>query len=433
MCEWVAGQLIVSFPRSDDVGRRLVRIIRENDIPDITHIEDLETRLARVGLTLDPHLDYEYHLLGVPVGEELWSVTYLHHLYRRELLDHILRNPRTRAQYATSDQRFNVAPNHLLAVNFNWRNALFGAPQVINGATFQFSAEHAAYRAMIGAATLSLPPEAPEVKVAILDSGIADDMLAEPYITAKANVESPPIAPTHPVIVTDRTGHGTAIAKIIHDVMPKAQLHICKIVDDTGLASEWAAIAGLAATLDAHVVNISWEYGLRSTKCRRCGRASHAAKSQAFATFIDFVRGRPESPIVVASTGNDHVASLAYPSRFGNVLAIGSVNSRKELSDFSNYGNKDHENEDHLYHFVLPGGESDGATESIGQFGPGGDEIYGTSFAAAYASGVVAAVIAREGIDTLRDGGVLGTLIEDADRGFASYKSIEHGHGIMRL
>ena len=85
---------------------------------------------------------------------------------------------------------------------------------------------------------------------------------------------------------------------------------------------------------------------------------------------------------------------------------------------------------------MLPGGEpSNTPAESVGSFGPGTKPYYGTSFAAAYASAMVARLIADERVyGSVRAHRILQTLKDKADTSsFASYDADKFGNGTMRV
>ena len=135
------------------------------------------------------------------------------------------------------------------------------------------------------------------------------------------------------------------------------------------------------------------QIGLKDRKCAACGRESHASRSAVFESLLDQLAKASDAPIIVTAAGNDGASALTYPARFGSVVAVESVNQALELSRFSNCGTKDHEGNPRDHVFVLPGGEEAATgstpTEWLGVAATG-DELHGTSFAAAYASGLIA-------------------------------------------
>ena len=90
-------------------------------------------------------------------------------------------------------------------------------------------------------------------------------------------------------------------------------------------------------------------------------------------------------PILVAATGNDgRTDGFDSPARWDFTLAVGSINKGRSRSSFSNFGTKLHDQ-----YIMMPGGEEQEGeiTEWVGE---ANHKCFGTSAAAAYASGVLA-------------------------------------------
>ena len=184
----------------------------------------------------------------------------------------------------------------------------------------------------------------------------------------------------------DNFGHGTAMASIIKDTAPDATLCAVRMADQDPDVSE--AILGISAGslhYQADIINLS--FGLPEGKeCSRCG--TQTSVSTVFQRFLACISDKPMTkrgaPILVAATGNNgHATGFNLPSRLSYILAVGSINMARKRSDFSNYGTP------HQRYIMMPGGErQDGLiTEWIGE---AHYKCFGTSAAAAYASGVLA-------------------------------------------
>jgi subtilisin family serine protease len=140
-------------------------------------------------------------------------------------------------------------------------------------------------------------------------------------------------------------------------------------------------------------------------------------------------------PIIVAAAGNNGASPLDFPARFGNVIAVVSVDSNRALSDFSSWGEYDHNDDIHLNVFGAPGGQQRGrspATEYSAQ-STNGDPHFGTSFAAAYASGLIAHLWSLPAHSAKSRAQLLDYLRSKADTGFPQYSSQKHGIGLIRL
>jgi hypothetical protein len=117
------------------------------------------------------------------------------------------------------------------------------------------------------------------------------------------------------------------------------------------------------------------------------------------------------------------------------MLAVGAVNSRGELSAESNYGNQYITSGLPDNHFVCPGGDhKEAPPETVGSFGLKDNmHWHGTSFAAAYATGVVANLIAQQDEDT-DYAAILDSLRNSADsQSLVPHDPKKYGHGIMRV
>ena len=428
MCDYISGELILCFPKVDSAAQQLIERIKMGLVEHVSHIESLEQKLARLGLKVDENFEFDIHRVGVSVGEELWKVTYLQFLYKHDLL-HELSLGQNSADFLASlgkyNHHFTVTPNSVLS--------LTGRPLgnvSVQAANFTFSHFHSTYKT-----TLCLPSEPPEnldqVTIAILDSGIADDV--DFAISEKKNF----VDPNNPQVVTDENGHGTVIAQILHDIAPEANLTVYKVADADGRVSEWDAIAALAAVnTQTQVVNLSLHFGLENRVCKVCGRESHSSRSAVFENVIEQFSNRKRQPILVGAAGNDGLSNLDFPARYASVLAIGSINSKSELSAESNYGNQYNILGTPDNRFVSSGGDdATNPPETVGSFGLNdGSHWHGTSFAAAYATGVVANLIAGQDEDDTEYEAILNTLRKNADsETLTNYDPDKHGHGIIRL
>lgn len=366
MCDTVAGELILSFPRIDMAARRLLSLLQERQIEHVEYVESLDNRVERLHLKADPNLEFDFHLVRVPSGQESWKTTHLQFFYKRELLNFIPQSSRDVIMKLVqrSDYQFTISPNHLLT--------LANSPTAvvpISASSFHFGNCHSLYRQWIG---LPPPPShsTEKIRVLLLDSGVASDTPI--VVTDQRN-----IVDRNNLRAEDDHGHGTAIALLIHDLAPSAEFMVYKVADATGRISEWDALAGLAAKSDAQVVNLSMQFGLldKGKGCAFCGRESRASRSAVFENILEQLAKRTPRPIVVAAAGNYQDNQLAYASRFADVLAIGAITSQRVLTSDCNKGNSDQAGSPHQNHFVLPGGESNPANPEPVLSSAAGEEL----------------------------------------------------------
>jgi subtilisin family serine protease len=425
LCDTVAGELIMCFPRLDMAARNLASLLREKQVEHIEYVDSLEDKLRRLDLPIDPSFDFDVHLLRVPSGQESWKITFLQFCYKHELLKLIPKAPPGLIQrlLGRSDYQFTVAPNHLLSL---------ASPSVgvlpVSAKNFQFGNYHSLYRKSIGLPS-SLSSSGDKIRVLVLDSGVAADTPIT--IADQRNIVDPNNSHSAP----DDHGHGTGIALVIHDLAPSAEFIVYKVADATGRISEWDAVAGMAAKSNSNVVNLSMQFGLldKGKGCAVCGRESRASRSAIFENILAQLANRTPRPIVVAAAGNYQADELAYPSRFADVLAIGAITSQRILASDCNKGDEDQAGSPHKNHFVLPGGETNPAKiEPVLRSGRG-KNWSGSSFAAAFASGLIAELLNRGGIARFDFDSFVDGLRQRADKNLLpTYSTAEFGNGLMR-
>lgn len=349
-------------------------------------------------------LPYEVDLLRVPEGQEEWKISSLYrdyyHVVWREF-------PYPRA--------FTITTNHLLSIADS------------DGGTMEIelSEFHQLYRSLLG---FEKPLKGAQPRILVLDTGIAPTATVH-LAEAKNFVEE-----AHPLDAADDNGHGTVICAIIADCLPEAELIVYKVADAKGRASEWDVLAALGAARSVDVVNMSLVFGLAARDCPLCGRVSHSSRAAVFEYFIQHLTTLQSPPVLVAAAGNASKDELSYPARFGDVIAVGSVTSERRLSRFSNWGIAAHAHGPHKNRFVLPGGDTaapDGLGEEfVATMRSDGKRFHGTSFAAAYASAIVAAMRLRLALGPVD---LLHALRGAADQTFPGYDYALHGNGFLRL
>ena len=426
MCDFFPGQLIVCFPKVDLAAREIMEQIQEKQIGHVSYVESMDRRLARLDLPVDPRFELELHLLEVPPGQESWKMNYLQFFYKHALLDsfqHRQVNQAFLEAVHRSDFHFTVVPNHVLSLLHAGSSA-----RKVSAKNFTFGPYHKQYKQKVG---LVVPPGSTNetLRVLILDSGVAPDTGFR--IHSQRNF----VDTNNALNATDDMGHGTAVSMLVHDLAPFVEFVIFKVADATGRVSEWDALAGLVAKSDVHAVNLSLQFGLGDRQCKTCGRESTASRSAVFENVIHQVIERTSRPVIVAAAGNSGKSELAFPARFSQVLAIGGITSQNELSSDSNYGDQDEAGVTHNNHFVMPGGETLASqAESVLTDSFGGD-YRGTSFAAAFATGVVANRLRAQGLQSYQQDQFVTSLRQNADsRSLPRYtqETEKYGHGIMR-
>jgi thermitase len=225
-------------------------------------------------------------------------------------------------------------------------------------------------------------------------------------------------------IPDDDVGHGTHVAGIVAgrgNGMPRGVAPRCRILPVRVLAAfkqgSGRVGAGLVENINAgvkwavdqgaHVINMS--LGVR-----------HAGGGLPHAEVVEYAQKRDVT--IVAASGNDGREQLYYPGALPGVIAVGSVDARGEVSDFSTYGPQ--------VSLVAPG-----------------EEIYstyldrgyafstGTSHASPFVAGAVALLrsYARERGRSLSDRQVKHVLKHTADRIDHRFKHPKAGFGRLNL
>lgn len=121
----------------------------------------------------------------------------------------------------------------------------------------------------------------------------------------------------------------------------------------------------------AEIINCSW--GVKSTP--------------SLSEFLAFEYARKNDVLAVVAAGNDNIyASKTSPAGLSNVLTVGSINSQKEISTFSNYGD--------AVDIYAPGGDKTRLNEFIWSTVTSNryEGKRGTSMAAPFVTGVLANV-----------------------------------------
>jgi hypothetical protein len=79
MCDWIEGQLIISFPENDPVAQYVMEVtIRGGQLGGVSYQQSLSDRIGEVShnnVYIRPNLGYQVHLITVPPQEEARHIT----------------------------------------------------------------------------------------------------------------------------------------------------------------------------------------------------------------------------------------------------------------------------------------------------------------------------------------------------------------------
>jgi serine protease len=161
----------------------------------------------------------------------------------------------------------------------------------------------------------------------------------------------------------DRNGHGTHVAATIAEATDNGvgltglaygvKLMPVRVLDSVGEGNATDIAAGIrfAARRGAQVINLSLEFDAEVT----------AADIPQLLQAIAYARSK--GSLVVAASGNEGGARVAYPARAFGVLSVGATTERGCVSEFSNGGRG--------LDLVAPGGGADAAQPGDANCRPG--------------------------------------------------------------
>lgn len=174
-----------------------------------------------------------------------------------------------------------------------------------------------------------------ETIVAVLDTGfqldhpqLAASFTAERYDfldnDADPTEEFANLDPDGDGYVNELAGHGTHVAGIVHLVAPDAKIMPLRVMDNNGVGNEFAAVEAIryAVTHGAVVINLS---------------LGTLDKSDLLLDVIGETFNN-DRVVIVAAAGNDNTDQKLWPAVDSNVVAVTSVGSAKQKSDFANFG-----------------------------------------------------------------------------------------------
>ena len=237
-----------------------------------------------------------------------------------------------------------------------------------------------------------------DVRVTVIDTGVDPDLLPYPqqlqpvqYATDVPNLNTPGQLPSDPI------GHGSLVAHIINRIAPAATIQSIKMMEQGGNIGGLVAALYLAeAEFKPDIYNLSLAVTCDLGICGSCGSPQqpealvNEAQLQLLFKLLDgrtIVSG--QTPLIVASAGNN-ARQILMPARFPNVLAVGSYDmSANTTARYSHYDSVAKER------FILAPGGLDDIQNCVGRT-PNKwnrarlENMFGTSFSAAFVTGVAA-------------------------------------------
>ena len=230
-----------------------------------------------------------------------------------------------------------------------------------------------------GTQTAGEIPETVTVRIAILDSGISTMAVNSESLEEGLNGIRP-FSDTE-----DTTGHGTAVASIIVGSESAGIEGICPQAVLIPLVYCEKDYLGRTVNADAETVGELIRDAVDTFQCDIINISAASAKDDSsLRSAVEYAV--EQGVIVVTCAGNTNLTTpdnVYYPGAYDGVICVGAVNPQGEVSDFSQRGE--------YLDFVAPGEELPAATME-GEL----TTVAGTSFSAAYVTGVIADLLSDE-------------------------------------
>jgi thermitase len=249
------------------------------------------------------------HLIKVPAGKEL------------QLIEALSHNPAV--EYAEPDEAVTAATNDQY---FGRQYALQNVGQSFTNTKGDLFVAAGTPDADVDAVEAWTVTTGAGIKVAVLDSGVANDNTdITPKVVARANF-------TNGETGDDNYGHGTHVAGIVAatanntqgvaGTCPGCTILDGKVLNDSGVGSSSGLANGInwAVSNGAKVINMS--LGVRAS------RTLETAVNYAWSKGV----------VLVAAAGNGGNQSKIYPGAYPNVIAVAATDNTDAKASFSTYG-----------------------------------------------------------------------------------------------
>lgn len=158
-----------------------------------------------------------------------------------------------------------------------------------------------------------------KVKVAILDSGV--ELITDIPVVKSVNLVEDEQDITF--YMNDMTGHGTAVADIVADINPNADIYAVRVLDSNNRATLARIIEGIRWCIDEDVdiINMSFGTSVESEILRKTIQGAYE-----------------EGILMIASAGNGGCEGVEYPAAYEEVMAVGAVDTNAVKTEESAVG-----------------------------------------------------------------------------------------------
>jgi subtilisin family serine protease len=404
------GDLILTIPNNPG-GNNAVEHLRSRAGPEFGCEYAGSLSSALEGFKASQYLEFlpfTFHLIRTEEGKEVGAINRILQWHSGKTVDY------PHGQVEGVDFNFPLYPL-----------ARLGLP-------FQLGGNHDAYLRLMGVDDAHQNHVTGSgLNVAILDTGL--DPKSRLTVKDFFDLENTNNMHPGPSSAVDNDGHGTAMAELVNAVAPDAQIWMIRVLDSGGL-NLWKLLAGIGiavADCDADIVNLSLGFSSLALKCAGCG-VDIAVRALAFEKLAETATpGTAKVPIYVAATGNSFSATMFdFPASSEKCIAVGSVDSQRQRSSFSNFGIN------HSRYLMAFGGRertSGQVSEYVGM-GSNTNRCAGSSVAAAYVSGMLALFRSESRYALLgRDNFITSVLANHCALPTAARSNpIEYGCGIIK-
>ncbi|MCL6537154.1 MAG: S8/S53 family peptidase [Acidothermus sp.] len=206
-----------------------------------------------------------------------------------------------------------IGPNHVLLAQPQWHPGPADDPEPADNPIPPYD--------------VVLPPNAPQVKIAVLDTGIVAHpwFVSRPWFSSCTQDDYEVLDANLDFYLDSVAGHGTFIAGVIRQWAPAADLVISRVVESDGTTDEFRLIQTLHTLPAVDIISLS------------LGCYTHDDKPPAVLTHI--LARIPQTTLIVACAGNTASDRPFWPAATKRVIGVAALNAAgTDRAVFSNYG-----------------------------------------------------------------------------------------------